>query len=133
MPRRHQASTVMPHALRIEDIIIKYKQLKTTTMGFFSKKNECPEIGKTIECATFHLETMQKGGNVKLRIESNYIEVQDLTGTKRIQWKFSKKDGTKFYFEGTNEFHQWIIGSVNITHTSENGNQMYIRLDAIKR
>lgn len=101
-------------------------------MEFFTDKNECPEIGKIIECATFHLETMQMGDNVKLWIENNFIEVQDLTGTKRIQWGFSKKDGTNFYFEGTSDFHQWIIGRVNITHTSEKGNQMYIRLDAIK-
>jgi len=102
-------------------------------MGLFSKYHNCPEMGKIIECASFHLETMQKGGNVKLNLQKDYIEVQDSNGIKRIQWQFSKKEGTDYYFEGTEEFHQWIIGRVNITHTSKNGNQMYIRLDAIKK
>ena len=97
-------------------------------MGFFKKKHECPDVGKTIDCVVFGSSTMEGGNAVKLKIEEDFIEIIDFQKRVRINWVYSKKDGTNYYFKGTDDFHQWIIGKLNITHTTMEGHVFYLRI-----
>ena len=66
-----------------------------------------------------------------LRLEEEFIEVSNFEGANRIYWRFSKQEGSNYYFLGTEEggFHQWIIGQKNITHTHMEGQRIFIRND----
>ena len=112
-------------------------------MGIFSKSKDCPDIGKTIKCMFVDLDVSMEGNVVtgvnpksepapaSLRLEKEFIEVSISELTNRIYWRFSKQEGSSYYFLGTDveDFHQWIIGQKNITHTHMEEQRMYIRMD----